>query len=324
MSILIRGMDMPEKNERIRIEICGDGRVLWTHRFKDKINNNPNKWLGIRFYAEHCQELGRPQDVNVLIHKIVGAIIEVGQSDGKFKLGEIIRYTPAEILRILTEHEDQIFGKEPSAEQLQDSGWQQDEFNNNSTEVNKKNDELISREDALNFRVNRALQEDGIVYVPMKEVKDYLRGLPSAQPEQAECIQDTKAVPDDRDMVCLSERVTATYYDVEHEEWSQKTVTIADVLDSVCDDYTVLPSAQPNIRGVIDESGRIKFIEQPERKKGKWIYVERKEPQYDIAGVRTWAVVYKCSECGFLHTVIENSGIYDYCPNCGTEMEVEG
>ena len=47
--------------------------------------------------------------------------------------------------------------------------------------------------------------------------------------------------------VDLSERVTATYYDDEHEEWSQKTVTIADVLDFVCDDYTVLPSAQPEI-----------------------------------------------------------------------------
>ena len=184
MSILIRGMDMPEENERIRIEICGDGRVLWTHQFRNKTINNPNKWLGIRFYAEQCQELGRPQDVNVLIRKIVGTIIEVGQSDGKFKLGEIIRYTPAEILRILTEHEDQIFGKEPSAEQQQDEpNWQQVEIDNNSTEVNKKNDELINREDALNFRVSRGLQEDRIIYVPMKEVKDYLRGLPSAQPD---------------------------------------------------------------------------------------------------------------------------------------------
>lgn len=42
--------------------------------------------------------------------------------------------------------------------------------------------------------------------------------------------------------VDLSERVTATYYDEEHEEWTQKTVTVADILDSVCDDYTVLPS----------------------------------------------------------------------------------
>ena len=45
--------------------------------------------------------------------------------------------------------------------------------------------------------------------------------------------------------VDLSEKVTATFYDEQYEEWTQKTVTIADVLDSVCDDYTVLPSAQP-------------------------------------------------------------------------------
>ena len=45
--------------------------------------------------------------------------------------------------------------------------------------------------------------------------------------------------------VDLSERVSATFYSDEYEEWTQQTVTIADVLDSVCDDYTVLPSAQP-------------------------------------------------------------------------------
>ena len=45
--------------------------------------------------------------------------------------------------------------------------------------------------------------------------------------------------------VDLSERVTATFYSDEYEEWTQKTVTIADVLNAVCDDYTVLPSAQP-------------------------------------------------------------------------------
>lgn len=49
--------------------------------------------------------------------------------------------------------------------------------------------------------------------------------------------------------VDLSEKVTATYYDEQYEEWTQQTVTVADVLDSVCDDYTVLvlPSAQPEI-----------------------------------------------------------------------------
>ena len=45
--------------------------------------------------------------------------------------------------------------------------------------------------------------------------------------------------------VDLSEKVTATFYDQEYEEWTMQTVTIEAVLDSVCDDYTVLPSAQP-------------------------------------------------------------------------------
>lgn len=44
--------------------------------------------------------------------------------------------------------------------------------------------------------------------------------------------------------VDLDERVTAQFYDEECEEWTMRTVTIQDVLDSVCDDYTVLPSAQ--------------------------------------------------------------------------------
>ena len=50
--------------------------------------------------------------------------------------------------------------------------------------------------------------------------------LPSAQPEPTEYIPDTKAVPSRSDCVCLSERVSTTFYDDEHEEWSQKTVTI--------------------------------------------------------------------------------------------------
>lgn len=44
--------------------------------------------------------------------------------------------------------------------------------------------------------------------------------------------------------VDLDERVTAQFYDQEYEEWTMQTVTIEDVLDSVCDEYTVLPSAQ--------------------------------------------------------------------------------
>ena len=44
-----------------------------------------------------------------LIYKIVGILIEVGQSDyKKFKLGETIRYSPSEILAILKQHKNKL------------------------------------------------------------------------------------------------------------------------------------------------------------------------------------------------------------------------
>ena len=110
---------------------------------------------------------------------------------------------------------------------------------------------------------------------------------PTIEPERTEYIPDTKAMPSERDCVDLSERVTATFYDEEHEEWSQKTVTIRDVLDSVCDEYTILPSAQP------------------ERRKGKWI-----DFSMSIKGVPTEA----CGECGEWSLGMGKN----FCPNCGS------
>lgn len=44
---------------------------------------------------------------------------------------------------------------------------------------------------------------------------------------------------------------------------------------------------------------------------------------YDIAGVKTWAVKRKCSECGFTHRFIEAHMCYVFCPNCGARMDGE-
>lgn len=52
-------------------------------------------------------------------------------------------------------------------------------------------------------------------------------------------------------------------------------------------------------------------------KTGKWIKVGEIEGIYDIEGVRTRGIKYQCPHCGFIHTVIEDFGIYSYCPNCG-------
>ena len=98
--------------------------------------------------------------------------------------------------------------------------------------------------------------------------------------------------------VDLDEKVTAQFYDQECEEWTMQTVTIEDVLDSVCDEYTVLPSAQT------------------ERKQGKWIYGE---DEYGIDG-------YHCDKCGFFvpwdyaHNFINYIEDYNFCPNCGADM----
>ena len=58
---------------------------------------------------------------------------------------------------------------------------------------------------------------------------------------------------------------------------------------------------------------------QPERKRGKWVFYEDRAPVWDIAGEKTWARAYKCPECGFVHSVIEDFGQYAFCPNCGAD-----
>ena len=75
-------------------------------------------------------------------------------------------------------------------------------------------------------------------------------------------------------------------------------------------------AAQPDIKGVIDESGRIKFIEQPERKKGKWRLADIQNPNDKANG----NYLYFCSNCfhADLHAKTQE---VPYCWYCGAEME---
>ena len=117
-------------------------------------------------------------------------------------------------------------------------------------------------------------------------------------PEPTRIISETRAIPSDDDRVSLSEMVTATFYDDGYEEWSQKTVTVRDVLDAVCDEYTVLPPAQP-------EAQEGHWIDKGWN--GDWAW------QIDGRG-NCWRVI-ECSECGKSVSVESN-----YCPNCGAKM----
>ena len=96
---------------------------------------------------------------------------------------------------------------------------------------------------------------------------------------------------DNNGYVALSEKVTATFYDGEHEEWTQQTVTIADVLDSVCDVYTVLPSVQQK------------------RPTGYWM----KEDGIFICS---------CCKSGYEEQpTLMGKPMFEWCPVCGAKME---
>jgi hypothetical protein len=92
--------------------------------------------------------------------------------------------------------------------------------------------------------------------------------------------------------VDLSERVIGYYYDDEYEEWIEKTVTVEELLDTACDDYTVveMPSTEP------------------QRMKGKWIK----------RGVTINCSI--CKHCNWSECFEQTVMSFNYCPNCGADM----
>ena len=57
------------------------------------------------------------------------------------------------------------------------------------------------------------------------------------------------------------------------------------------------------------------------RPKGEWVEVVHRTEQYDREGVKSWARIYQCPNCGFILNAIENHMTqYRYCPSCGADM----
>ena len=102
--------------------------------------------------------------------------------------------------------------------------------------------DCMTQEDAMNMSNEQAIQ----ILKPFRDMMIDQHGCPIsnvvfALDKAIEALSlQSEAVSSDRDCVDLSEKVTATFYDDEYEEWLQMTVTIRDVLDSVCDSYTVI------------------------------------------------------------------------------------
>lgn len=51
-----------------------------------------------------------------------------------------------------------------------------------------------------------------------------------------------------------------------------------------------------------------------------WEDIGRDNDVYDLKGVHTWAEKYRCTNCGFIHSVIQDFGHYNFCPKCGTRL----
>lgn len=47
-------------------------------------------------------------DIETLIDKVYSILVEEGQHDPKFKLGEIIKYAPHEVREILLKHKNEL------------------------------------------------------------------------------------------------------------------------------------------------------------------------------------------------------------------------
>lgn len=119
----------------------------------------------------------------------------------------------------------------------------------------------------------------------------------------------------------MAERLT----ELEYKEAEQKANSTSDLISrqAAVDLVTNMEFMNNTAKGILRDRLRKLPSAQPERKKGKWIYVERREPQYDIEGEETWSLLYGCSECGWVHPVIEGFGQYNFCPNCGADMRGE-
>lgn len=57
-----------------------------------------------------------------------------------------------------------------------------------------------------------------------------------------------------------------------------------------------------------------------DREKGKWIPYKYRSLLCDIPGEGTWVHDYRCSKCGFIHTVTDDIGGHLFCPHCGADM----
>ena len=143
-------------------------------------------------------------------------------------------------------------------------------------------DDLISRKRALEeMTFSCGIEQDCVLYVPLRDVNNHLKSLPSVQPEtdlQSSC---NEVVTD-----CISRQTTADEIGKRAERCAERFGTDDPFREGLIIAKTIVecaPSAQP------------------ERKKGKWFLID---------------TMYACDQC---YSVFYETS--QFCPNCGADMQ---
>ena len=89
--------------------------------------------------------------------------------------------------------------------------------------------DLISRQAAIDFKVTKGANIDGVLYVPYCEVKKFIESLPSAQP---------KTTKEDVELYCKQRClivVTSEFYDEMMSRWSSaQSDVLSHLIDRPC------------------------------------------------------------------------------------------
>lgn len=178
-------------------------------------------------------------------------------------------------------------------------------------------DDLISRKRALEeMTFSSGIEQDGVLYVPLRDVNKHLKNLPSEaylQTIATERYEDLCEYFGGREDPILTDRREFKRW-LDRVRWHVKKV---DELarrseDEWCTDCPAYDHEEHNcprynrvIRETVEE---IRNMEKPERKKGTWLQII----ETNEFGEPYQAGVY-CSRCGH-QTVYEPN----FCPNCGS------
>lgn len=181
--------------------------------------------------------------------------------------------------------------------------------------------DIISRQQALNAITE--IDDGTNMDIYTNEVRELLRELPSAYPTQ------TNAHPTQfYALDCVSRQAAIDLANELYQGVDIIQATYDDIRKAIVAFINLLPSAQPepsqvarDIATIIENEKDMRVIAQPERKKGEWEEIEVIPEAYDIAGVKTWASMMRCNQCGFTTFAIEGHfAQYDFCPSCGADM----